>query len=267
MEISKERRERWERLTKNDAFNVWLRPQVTASDGSLDVDALHAIALRYGIDRREQYAHLNPGQVRMNLGNMLRKAVPPEVYGAEPRKDQPLVVAAPSGPTEPPGDEPPLARASIRELLTLHAEVMEELRRREVVRTSNSPVGDYAELLFSTAFGWALETSSAAGHDATDKDGVRYQIKSRRLTAHNGSRQLSFMRRLPEKKFDYLAAVLFDARYQVKRAIILPHEGLEARCRYSKHANGWLLRLEDSCWDMLGARDVTKEISGAASAI
>ena len=259
MKISKERRER---LTKNDAFNVWLRPQVTASDGSLDVDALHAIALRYGIDRREQYAHLNPGQVRMNLGNMLRKAVPPEEYGAEPATDQPRVVTAPSGPTESP--KPPLARASIRALLTLHAEVMEELRRREVVRTSNGPVGDYAELLFSTAFGWALETSSAAGHDATDKDGLRYQIKSRRLTAHNGSRQLSFMRRLPEKKFDYLAAVLFDARYQVKRAIILPHEGLEARCRYSKHANGWLLRLEDNCWEMPGARDVTVDLAATA---
>lgn len=267
MKISKERRERWERLTKNDAFNVWLRPQVTSSDGSLDVDALHAIALHYGIDRREQYAHLNPGQVRMNLGNMLRKVVPPEDYGAEPRKEQPMVVAAPSGPTEPQSEEPPQARASIRELLTLHAEVMEELRRREVVRTSNSPVGDYAELLFSTAFGWALENSSAAGHDATDKDGVRYQIKSRRLTAHNGSRQLSFLRRLPEKKFDYLAAVLFDARYQVQRAIILPHEGLEARCRFSKHANGWLLRLDDNCWAMAGAREVTEEIRAVAEAI
>ncbi|WP_370237753.1 hypothetical protein [Brevundimonas sp.] len=267
MKISRERRERWERLTKNDAFNQWLRPQVTAPDGSLDVEALHAIALQYGIDRREQYAHLNPGQVRMNLGNMLRKAVPPEEYEADPRKDQPLAVAALSGPTEPPSEEPPLARASIRELLTLHAEVMEELRRREVVRTSNSPVGDYAELLFSTAFGWTLENSSAAGHDATDKDGARYQIKSRRLTAHNGSRQLSYLRGLPEKKFDYLAAVLFDGRYQVQRAIILPHEGLEARCRYSKHANGWLLRLEDSCWDMAGARDVTNEVRAAAEAI
>lgn len=267
MEISRERRERWERLTKNDPFNLWLRPQVTGPDGALDLDALHAVALRYGIDRRQQYAHLNPGQVRMNLGNMLRKAVPPEEYGAEPRKAQPLIVAAPSGPAEPTADEPPLARASIRALLTLHAEVMEELRRRDVVRTSNSPVGDYAELLFSTAFGWALENSSAAGHDATDNDGIRYQIKSRRLTRHNGSRQLSFLRRLPEKKFDYLAAVLFDSRYQVQRAIILPHDGLEARCRYSKHANGWLLRLEDSCWDMAGARDVTEEIRGMAESI
>lgn len=96
---------------------------------------------------------------------------------------------------------------------------------------------------------------------------MRYQIKSRRLTRHNRSRQLSFLRRLPEKKFDYLAAVLFDARYRVQRAIILPHEGLEARCRYSKHANGWLLRLEDSCWNMPGARDLTEEIAAAAEMI
>ena len=264
MKISKERRERWERLTRDDAFNLWLRPQVSGPDGTLDLERLHAVALHYGIDRREQYAHLNSGQQRMNLGNMLRKAVPPEEYGAPAPMATPMPAAEPIGPSD---GEPPLARATIRELLTLHAEVMEELRRREVVRTSNSPVGDYAELLFSTAFGWALEGSSAAGHDATDGEGVRYQIKSRRLTSHNGSRQLSFLRRLPEKKFDYLAAVLFDAHYRVKRAIILPHEGLEARCRYSAHANGWLFRLEDSCWSMEGARDVTAEIAAMGESI
>ncbi len=259
MDISRERRERWERLTKNDPFNRWLRPQVTAPDGALDLDALHAIARRYGIDRREQYAHLNPGQVRMNLGNMLRKAVPPSDYGSG------------AGPTtsisELEAAHDQFATASVRDLLKLHGSVLDELRRREVVRTSNSPVGDYAELLFATAFGWDLESSSAAGHDATDKDGLRYQVKSRRLTKANGSRQLSFLRRLPEKKFDFLAAALFDGACQVQRAIILPHEGLEARCRYSKHANGWLFRLEDNCWDMAGARDVTNEIRAAAETI
>ena len=267
MQISRERRERWERLTKNDPFNLWLRPQVTAPDGSLDLEALHGVARRYGIDRREQYAHLNPGQIRMNLGNILRKAVPPEDYGVPLETPPPAGIGMQVRPTEPPHEEPLLARASIRELLTLHAEVMEELRRREVVRTSNSPVGDYAELLFATAFGWELENSSAAGHDATDRDGVRYQIKSRRLTKQNGSRQLSFLRRLPEKKFDYLAAVLFDARYRVQRAIILPHEGLEAQCRYSRHANGWLFRLEDKCWSTPGARDVTEEVRAVAAKI
>jgi len=260
LEISKERRERWERLTKNDPFNQWLRPQVTAADGSLDLDALHTVALRYGIDRRDAYAHLNPGQVRMNLGNMLRKAVSPSEYETEAAS--PAVI---EGDAAPP--EAPLARASVRELLRLHGAVLDELRRREIVRTANSPVGDYAELLFATAFGWTLENSSAAGHDAVDRDGVRYQIKSRRLTKSNGSRQLSFLRRLPEKKFDVLAAVLFDGAYRVQRAILLPHEGLEARSRYSPHANGWLFRLEDSCWAMEGARDVTDAVRAAEGAI
>lgn len=261
MEIDRERRERWERLTKNDAFNQWLRPQVTAADGTLDLEALHAVALHYGIDRRTQYAHLNPGQVRMNLGNMLRKAVPLSDYGAEANA---VALVSEGEPDDVPDQ---FATASVRDLLKLHGAVLDELRSREVVRTSNSPVGDYAELLFATAFGWELESSSAAGHDATDKDGLRYQIKSRRLTKANGSRQLSFLRRLPEKKFDFLAAVLFDGACEVQRAIILPHEGLESRCRYSKHANGWLFRLEDSCWDMPGARDVTQDIRAAASTI
>lgn len=258
MKISKERRDHWAQNTRDDAFNTWLRPQVTGPDGGLALDRLHAVALHYGIDRREQYAHLNPGQQRMNLGNMLRKAVPPETY-------QTLKPPAPEIIQSRP--RVALGHASVGELLRLHGAIMEELRTREVVRTSNSPVGDYAELLFSTAFGWALENSSAAGHDATDAEGLRYQIKSRRLTRHNGSRQLSFLRKLPERKFDYLAAVLFDETYAVQRAIILPHEGLEPRCRFSIHSNGWLLRLEDDCWAMPGARDVTEEIKAAAESI
>lgn len=261
MGISREDRERWERLMKNDPFNQWLKPQVTAPDGSLDLNALHDVALRYGVDRRDQYAHLNPGQVRMNLGNILRRAVPPTDYGFELNLSASVIEEA--------GDSQnsSLVTASVRELLQLHGAVIEELNRREVLRTSNSPVGDYAELLFATAFGWDLESSSAAGHDATDKDGVRYQIKGRRLTKANGSRQLSFLRRLPEKKFDFLAAVLFDHAYLVQRAIILPHEGLEARSRYSPHANGWLFRLDDSCWSMPLARDVTKQLQAAAETI
>jgi hypothetical protein len=258
MEISKERRERWEALTKDGPFNKWLRPLVSGPDGNLDLDKLHALALDYGIDRRAQYAHLNPGQQRMNLGNILRRVVPVEVYegGAAPPAAAPQVE-----------DTLPLRRASVRELLRLHSEVMDELRRREIVRTSNSPVGDYAELLFAMAFGWELAGSSTAGHDATDRDGQRYQIKSRRQTPLNSSRLLSAFRNLPDCKFDFLAAVLFDQHYRVARALILPHEALEARCRFSAHTNGWRLRLDDECWMLKGAQDVTEQVRAAADQI
>lgn len=263
MHITKERRDRWRRVTKNDAFNTWLNPQVAGPDGRLDLERLHAVALEHGIDKRSQYSHLNPGQQRMNLGNILRKAVPRHLYDSVP--------LSPSEVSKPIGAETPeasaLSRASLSELLRLHGDLMEELRRREITRTHNNPAGDYAEFLFSLAFGWTLEGNSAAGHDATDIDGLRYQIKSRRLTTRNRSRQLSFMRDLPGRKFDYLAAVLFDHAYRVERAIILPHAPLEALCRYSAHANGWILRLEDACWSVPGARDVTHDLRQAERSI
>lgn len=263
MQISKARREHWERSTRDGPFNRWLSPQIMGPDGTLDLDRLHIVALRYGIDRREQYAHLNPGQQRMNIGNLLRRAVPADLYAHEPHS-RPSLASVDS-----PGQKQanPIERASVVELLRLHSEVMSELQRREIVRTSNNPAGDFAELLFSTAFGWALEGSSASGHDATDRDGFRYQIKSRRLVAQNGSRQLSFLRKLPEKKFDYLAGVLFDHAYRVTRAIIMPHETVHSRGKYNAHSNGWILRLDDDCWNAPGVRDVTAELREAAEAL
>ena len=161
-----------------------------------------------------------------------------------------------------------LVRTSkVSTLLQAHAAIIDELRDRKIVRSSNAPVGDYAELLFKNAFSWTLENNSASGHDATDAGGARYQIKGRRIKARNGSRQLSFIRRLPDKTFDFLAGVLFNADYSIRRAAIVPHVLLEPRCRFSKHTNGWLFKLEDDVWDMGGVRDVTIELRAAAGTL
>lgn len=47
-----------------------------------------------------------------------------------------------------------LKQITVAELLRLHAGTGDELRSREVVRSSNNPTGDYAEYLFCKAFGW-----------------------------------------------------------------------------------------------------------------
>jgi len=67
------------------------------------------------------------------------------------------------------------------------------------------------------AFGWSQNRNSAAGHDAVDAAGVRYEIKARRLTPHSQSRQLSVIRNLKSKPFDQLAAVLVDENFQTLR--------------------------------------------------
>ena len=69
-------------------------------------------------------------------------------------------------------------------LLLLHANIGEELRARGIVRSSNNPVGDFAEYLFCKAFGWSAAGNSNKGSDALCGDGKLYQIKSRRPTRH-----------------------------------------------------------------------------------
>jgi hypothetical protein len=149
---------------------------------------------------------------------------------------------------------------SVRDLLQTYCDVMAELRKREVLRSSNNPVADFSELLFCRAFGWNREGASATGFDAICSKGLRYQIKGRRLTAENPSRQLSFIRRLPEHQFDLLAGVLFHSGFQIQRAALIPHEVVEERARYSKHANAWLFDLKDEVWGAPGVVDVTESL-------
>lgn len=72
-------------------------------------------------------------------------------------------------------------------------------------------MSDYLELLVAPAFGLELAPKSVPGYDATAPDGTRYQVKGRRPTPANPSRQLSFIRGLGSRDidpFDYLVGAL-----------------------------------------------------------
>ena len=97
---------------------------------------------------------------------------------------------------------PDLAKYSEKELLRLHASVIDELKRRKIVRTKNNPVGDYTEWLVSKTLRLELANNSVSGYDATDADGTRFQIKGRRVTSDSRSRQLGAIRNLDAKDFD-----------------------------------------------------------------
>jgi hypothetical protein len=154
-------------------------------------------------------------------------------------------------------------KSTVSELLALHAAALDELRRREIVRSANAPGGDYAELLFSRAFGWTRAENSTAGYDAVDWSDRRYQIKSRRLSEQNGSRQLSAFRRLPDEHFDYLAAVLFEKDYKISKAAMIPHEVVVSLARFQEHTNSWKFLLDDAIWKLPNVRDVTQELKRA----
>jgi hypothetical protein len=151
-----------------------------------------------------------------------------------------------------------LVTRSIAELLALHAAVMEELRARNVLRSSNNPTGDLAEYLFCAACGWGQENNSAKAFDATGEDGMRYQIKGRRIHRRNGSRQLSAIR--DPDGFDILAAVLFNDNYKVLRAALIPAAVVRDHSKFIEHTNSHKFLLRDAIWDATGVIDVTEQL-------
>jgi hypothetical protein len=156
-----------------------------------------------------------------------------------------------------------LSKLSSKELLTLHAKIADELRARGVTRTANNPTGDLAEYLFCTAFGWTRAGNSHPNVDAIGGDGLRFQIKGRRLTK-NRSRQLGAIRALDGEHFDFLAGVLFDDTYGVLRAALIPYATVKLRATYVAHTNSHKFILHDDVWRAEGVRDVTAELAAVA---
>ena len=130
------------------------------------------------------------------------------------------------------------------ELMNMYAGILAELNRRGVVRTYNSPVGDYAEWLVAEKLNLRLEPNAKKGYDAYDKaSGARFQIKSRweRGAPSPQSRELNVIRNFDDGQFDYLIAIIFDKYFSVKEAYMIPHGAIRRYARYNRHQNGHIL--------------------------
>lgn len=130
------------------------------------------------------------------------------------------------------------------ELLQLYGKLMEELRQRKLIRSSNNPVSDYAEKIVCERLSLSQATKSIKGYDAIDENtGMKYQIKARRLTRYNKSRQLGVIRNLDEELFDYLIAVIFDEFFKPIEIWRIPRKTIPKYARYSRLQNGHILVL------------------------
>lgn len=132
---------------------------------------------------------------------------------------------------------------SILDLLGQHSKILSELRHRGVLRSKNNPVGDYGEWLVSRSLGLTLEKNSVKGFDAKDASGFRYQIKARRITPDNRSTQLSVIRNLEGKGFDFLIAVILNEAWQIQCAAIIPHKTIFELATFRAHVNGYVMHL------------------------
>jgi len=155
-----------------------------------------------------------------------------------------------------------LESLSNQELLQTYSQILDELRVRKVVRTFNSPIGDYTEWLIANKLGLTLVENSTSGYDAIDAKGVKFQIKGRRLTSRNQSRQLSSIRNLERCDFDYLIAVLFNENVEVQQVVKIPHEIIGKYARYSKHVHAHVLVLQQNILNDPMVIDITAKFLG-----
>ena len=151
-------------------------------------------------------------------------------------------------------------------LLKQYAEVINKLRTKGVIRSKNNPAGDYAESLAMKAFSLSPCPKSQKGYDAFDED-YRYEVKARRITEDNGSRQLSAIRKIDENHFDYVIAILFQWDFTIYRAAKIPHRIVKEHARHKAHTNAAIFILSDSVWGIEGVEDVTAVIRAAAELV
>lgn len=132
---------------------------------------------------------------------------------------------------------PSLENFSDRQVLALWASTMSELKLRGILRSDNTPTGDYAEWVVSEALGMLLEAKSKTGFDATDTNGLRYQIKARRLMTPKTPRHLSVLRNLDGDPFDFLIIVLFGPTFDVLECWQVPIEVVRKHATYIAYVN------------------------------
>lgn len=156
-----------------------------------------------------------------------------------------------------------LTTLATSELLKLYADVMTELRNREVLRSSNNPVADYTEALVVAALQLTRAPASEAGFDATSQQGERFEIKGRRLTAQNRSTQLSAIRGIELQHFDYLVGVVLNEDFTVRYGYQIPYGVVQTVSRFRAHVNARILHLRPTLAKEAGVMDITASLVAA----
>jgi hypothetical protein len=141
--------------------------------------------------------------------------------------------------------EPGLSAFSDRGLFSLYRAILSELKNRDVIRTDNAPVGDYAEYLVATALGGQLAPNAEKSWD----------VLVVAEPAQPGQLQLAPIRSC---EFDSAVVMLLAATdYAVSRASKVPRHVVEEFAIHRKHVNGKILFARPGIMGHPDATDLT----------
>lgn len=135
-------------------------------------------------------------------------------------------------------DRDALKSATPRDLLVAYEEILIELRRREIVRTNDVPLGQWAEWCAHQVLHRELARNSSKSHDLVTPDGRRVQIRARlvRELKRKGERLLSVFRSFD---FEDCLILLFAPDYTVRRTVLLSVEVAQTQAQFRDYVRGW----------------------------
>jgi hypothetical protein len=150
-----------------------------------------------------------------------------------------------------------------KENMKEYSKLLDNLVEMGVVRTYNSPVGDYGEWLVTCKLNLTLERNAQAGFDAIDGERrIRYQIKCRweRGEPTKNTRQLGIIRNLGNEHFQFLIVVIFNRDFDVKEAYQIPYNLVVQYGIRNEHQNGIKLFALGPILNEIETKDITKSL-------
>ena len=153
-----------------------------------------------------------------------------------------------------------LTQLSILELMRLNQFTLDELERREIIRTRNQPTSEYTEWLVATRMSMALASPSTKGYDAVTLEGRKVQIKSRKNNLKNKSMILGIIRNYELNQFDDLIAVIYNHDFTIRLALNIPHELVQEYGFYNAHQNGYTLTISNSLIEDVRVIDIRNKL-------
>jgi len=148
----------------------------------------------------------------------------------------------------------------VKELLRLGIEIVDELKRRSILRTNNTAVGDLGEaiVLEARAKGLPLETNSTSSFDVKTSDGTTIQVKARKGTSGTFSAFRSF-------EFDIAIFIVFDDKtHEITHAWEMRSSDIVEIASHSGHVNAWIVSIS-RLKKLDSAKDITSEMRNAFS--
>jgi hypothetical protein len=114
-----------------------------------------------------------------------------------------------------------LSEKEIKKLLIDYRDILNKLRNAGVTKTGKV-VGDYGEYIASKKLDLTLSTSASnKGYDGLDKDGEKYEIKTRKATHYNKP-TIFPVKEEQLQSADFIIYVEFDDDWELSKMLKIP---------------------------------------------